>query len=250
LSIPGIEIHRSYDEYGPIRVFEEGTRRYLAFGEESQQSCVDLLNPAILTYEYTQAMMMALLYAPKPMSATLLGLGAGSLIHSLHKYDANIQINVAELRAKVIEVAEQWFGLEPSLSVNMEVSDACAYMASNPTKSDLIFSDIYNDDGMIESQLSPDFINDCYQNLNQEGVLVLNLWDQGSGTHPKAIQIIRDHFSDSCMTCQIEDGNLIAFAFKGGLPQINNRRLQPMAKKLSKSLSIPASKLLQRFRVA
>ena len=122
-------------------------------------------------------------------------------------------------------------------------------MASAPQQSDLIFADIYNDDGMIESQLSPDFLSDCYNNLNHEGILVLNLWDQGGGCHPQAVQRIRDYFGGHCMSCLIEDGNLIAYAFKGGLPQINNRRLQPMAKQLAKKLNIPAHKLLQRLTI-
>ena len=58
----GVEIHRSYDELGPIRVFENGSRRYLAFGEEAEQSCIDLHDPAKLVYEYTQAMILALLF--------------------------------------------------------------------------------------------------------------------------------------------------------------------------------------------
>jgi len=249
MSIPGVEIYHCHDEYGTISVFENGALRYLAFGEDAQQSCIDTLSPAILHYEYTQAMMLALLYKPKPSHVTLLGLGAGSFIHSLRQYNENIVLNAVELRQQVVDVAKEWFDLPSYTELSLHIHDACEYMANAPQKSDLIFADIYNGDGMIESQLSPDFLSDCFNNLNSEGILVLNLWDQGGGSHPQAIQRIRDNFGGHCMTCLIEDGNLIAYAFKDGLPQINSRRLQPLAKQLAKKLNIPVHKLLPRLTV-
>jgi len=249
MSIPGIEIFRCYDEYGPIKVFENGSFRYLAFGDDAHQSCIDMLQPARLNYEYTQAMMLALLYCPQPKNVTLLGLGAGSLIHSFHQYDPEIILNAVELREQVAEVAKEWFALEVFPNVYLHIQDACHYMTNQPHKSDLILTDIYNNEGMIESQLSPTFLNDCFENLTEFGILVLNLWEQGGGIHPQALQRIRDHFGESNMSCLIEDGNLIVFAFKGGLPQINNRRLQPHAKQLAKKLDIPIHKILQRLKI-
>ena len=247
MSIPGIEIFRCYDEHGPIRVFENGSHRYLAFGDDAHQSCINMLQPTRLSYEYTQAMMLALLYSPKPQQVTLLGLGAGSLVHSFYRYDPKIVLNVVELREKVADVAKEWFALPSFSGLSLHIQDACDYMASQPHKSDLILTDIYNNDGMIESQLSPTFLKDCFENLTEFGILILNLWEQGGGAHPLALQRIRDHFGEHNMSCLIEDGNLIVLAFKGGLPQINNRRLQPIAKQLAKKLDIPILKLLQRL---
>lgn len=249
MSIPGYEIYRCYDEIGPIRVFEDGMRRYLAFGEDSQQSCVDLANPATLVFEYTQAMALALLYQPTPKQTALLGLGAGSLVHCLQKYDPQMQLNIVELRSKVAEVAQQWFALEISPATSLHFGDAGDYMSNaEHDKCDLIFADIYNDDGMIQMQLSEIFLKHCYDHLNYEGVLVLNLWDEGGGSHPLAIQRIQDLFGDHCLTCLVEGGNLIVYAFKGGLPQINTRRLQPQAKRLAKQLNFPVQKLIEHIK--
>ena len=259
MTTPGLEIHRCYDELGVIRVFEYGSRRFLMFGEEAQQSCIDQLDPGTLVYEYTQAMMLALLYLPKPNLVTFLGIGAGSLLHSLNKYDPNISMAAVELRPKVVDIAQQWFTLDALPQVNVHIGDACDYISNTaiastlitdkPTSSDIIFADIYNDAGMIESQLSQSFLADCYHTLSDHGILVLNLWDQGKGSHPLAIQRLQDQFENSCMTCLIEDGNLIAYAFKGGIPPLNVRRLQPLAKKLAKKLNIPVHKLLDRLKV-
>mgnify|MGYP000498287725 CR=1 FL=1 len=246
----GHEIHRCYDEFGPIRVFENGALRYLAFGESAEQSCVDIQNPAKLVYEYTQAMMLSLLYFPKPKQVTLLGLGAGSLVHALHHFDPSVSIQVLELREKVIEVAQMWFALEAFSELTLELGDAANYIAKDHAPSDLIFADIYNDEGMIDAQLSNGFLSGCHKNLSDQGILVLNLWDEGGGSHPLALQAIRDLFGHHhCMTCLIEEGNLIAFAFKSGVPEINIRRLQPMAKKLAKKMQIPIHKLLARLNM-
>tara|TARA_R110002094_G_scaffold67536_2_gene76851 strand:- start:674 stop:1426 length:753 start_codon:yes stop_codon:yes gene_type:complete len=250
LSIPGIEVYRGHDEWGPVRVFEDGICRYMAFGTDAQQSCIDLLNPETLVYQYTQAMMLALLYQPKPERVTLLGLGAGSLVQSLQAYDPELPLSVVELRPLVAEVAQQWFelALAPPLSLHLE--DASCYMAQTSSRSDIIFADIYNDSGMIESQLNVDFLKNCYLNLNHGGVLVLNLWEEGRGLHPLAMQRLRDQFGEHCMSCLVEDGNLIAFGFKGGVPEDNPRRLQSPAKKLGRRLNIPLHKLVDRLKRA
>ncbi|OMH33658.1 hypothetical protein [Motiliproteus sp. MSK22-1] len=248
MSIPGYEIHRCYDDWGPIRVFEDGLRRYLAFGKDAEQSCVDLLSPATLIYEYTQAMALALLYQPAPKQVTLLGLGAGSLVQCLQDYDPGLELNVVELRPKVVEVAREWFSLELTPQLSLHLGDAGLYMANTPVRSDLIFADIYNDDGMIETQLDSVFLDCCYHNLSDEGVLVLNLWEEHRGSHPIAAQRIRKQFGNQCMSCSVEDGNMIVFAFKSGMPVNNPRRLQPLAKKLSRQLNAPVHKLVGRLQ--
>ncbi len=248
LSVPGIEIYRGHDAWGPVRVYEDGLRRYMAFGTAAQQSCIDLLNPQTLVYEYTQAMMLALLYHPQPSRVTLLGLGAGSLVQCLQAYDPQLPLSVVELRPLVAEVAQQWFELQITPQLSLHLEDASTYMAQTSVRSDLIFADIYNDDGMIEAQLNLEFLKNCYRNLNQGGVLVLNLWEEGRGLHPRAMQRLRDQFGAHCMSCLVEDGNLIAFAFKGGIPQDNPRRLQPSAKKIGRQLNIPLHKLVGRLK--
>ncbi|MEH6651340.1 MAG: fused MFS/spermidine synthase [Motiliproteus sp.] len=244
MSIPGFEVHRSYDEWGPVRVFEEGTRRYMAFDSDAEQSCVDLSDPTLLAYQYTQAMMLALLFQSRPQQVTVLGLGAGSLIHSLCRYDAELQIEAVELRPLVVEMAQQWFGLAQSPQLKLHINDAERYMRRSKADScDLIFSDIYNDHGMIDSQLNDQFLQNCFDHLTDNGVLVLNLWDEGKGINPLAAQRLWDQFGDNCLSCPIEDGNLIALAFKGGLPDYNPRRLQRKVNKLSQQLGIRLHRL-------
>lgn len=249
MSIPGTEIFRCYDDLGPIRVFEQGSTRHLAFSEDSQQSAIDLSCPSDLVFEYTQAMMLGLIYFPLPKRVTLLGLGAGSLVHAFRQYDHELLIDVAELRPLVIKVAQDWFGL-PSYDERLSLHgmDAEQYMAEFNGETDLILTDIYNDHGMLDLQLDAEFITNCFNALSRNGVLVLNLWDQGKGSHPKAKQALSHHFSEHCLGCSIDGDNFIVFAFKSGIPQINDRHLQPLIKKLSKRLPFSVSQYVHRLK--
>jgi spermidine synthase len=200
-------------------------------------------------YQYTQAMILALLFQPSPRHATVLGLGAGSLVHCLREYDPQLPLDAVELRPLVAQVAQQWFGLHPSPQLRLHIDDANRYMQrSDAAVSGLIFADVYNDHGMIDSQLDDDFLQHCFDHLTDDGVLVLNLWDEGRGINPLAAQQLWNQFGDNCLSCPIKDGNLIAFAFKGGMPHYSPRRLQSPLKKLSQRLAIPLHQLAGQLR--
>ena len=249
MSIPGTEIFRCYDDLGPIRVFEEGTVRFLAFGEDSQQSAIDLTRPSDLTFEYTQAMLLGLIYFPTPKRITLLGLGAGSMVHAFRQYSKELLIDVVELRPLVIKVAQDWFDLPADDDrLNILSEDAETYMAEFYGETDMILADIYNDDGMLDMQLSSSFLTDSFNALSRNGILILNLWDQGKGTHPKAKQALDAYFEGNCLSCSIGGDNLIVLAFKGGMPQINDRHLQPLVKRFSKRLPFSVSKFIGKLK--
>tara|TARA_R110001592_G_scaffold103247_3_gene290995 strand:- start:529 stop:1335 length:807 start_codon:yes stop_codon:yes gene_type:complete len=249
MSIPGTEIFRCYDDLGPIRVFEEGSVRYLAFSEDSQQSAIDLSRPSDLVFEYTQAMLLGLIYFPAPKRITLLGLGGGSLVHAFRQYSKELLIDLVELRPLVIKVAQDWFDLpREDDRLNLFPEDAEAYMAGFYGETDMILADIYNDEGMLDMQLNSSFLTDCFNALSRNGVLVLNLWDQGKGSHPKAKQALDVHFSANCLSCSIGGDNLIVLAFKGGMPQINDRHLQPLIKRLHKRLPFSLAQFVQKLK--
>lgn len=60
---------------GPILVTQRGGRRVLSFGTGLEQSSVLVERPASLTHEYTQIMLLSLLFV-EARHITLLGLGA------------------------------------------------------------------------------------------------------------------------------------------------------------------------------
>jgi hypothetical protein len=89
-SVPGKEIHRTYDEHGPIQVFDDGTKRYLSFGEGDEQSCILKAQPEMLQHEYTRAMLLPTLFL-EPRSAILIGLGGGAVPNCLFHHWPELQ---------------------------------------------------------------------------------------------------------------------------------------------------------------
>ncbi|WP_432470899.1 spermidine synthase [Amphritea sp. HPY] len=261
----GVEVFRCYDEFGPIQVFDEGPYRYLTFGEGGEQSRILVDTPAVPIYQYTQAMLMALLFQPAPGQVTLLGLGAGSLANALLDYSDSVTVTAVELRPQVLAVAQRWFQLSSSPRLTIHIRDACHYISQfshqleqqstadnslDDAPADLIFTDIYSDQGMQHEQLDPNFIFDCYTSLSDQGVLVLNLWDEGKGFHPLARERLTQQFGEQWIYCPVDSGNLIVFAFKGGVPEISQRRLIPLANKLGKQLNVPFKRLLNNLHSA
>ena len=247
-AMQGTEIVRLFDEYGPIYVYDDGPYRYMSFGSGGEQSRIERSRPAYPVYQYLQAMLLGLLYQPDPQRALMLGLGGGSLVHALLSYSDDLQISVAELRAQVLHTAREHFLLPDTPRLTITISDALDYLCDEATPHDLIFTDLFSDAGMQHLQLQQTYLQHCYRLLTDQGVLVLNLWDEGNGYHPEANQQLTELFGDNWLCCTIDSGNLIAFAFKGGKPESNPRVLMNDAKKLEKRLGFPARKLLNRLR--
>ncbi len=244
----GTEIACYFDEYGPIYVYDDGPFRYMSFGSGGEQSRIELSRPEYPVYQYLQAMLLGLLYQPNPHQVLMLGLGGGSLIQALLNYSDNLTISVAELRPQVLAAAAKHFQLPVSDRLTITISDALEYLQQTIEPQDMIFTDLFTDAGMLHQQLQDEYLHHCYHLLNDQGVLVLNLWDEGDGFHPLANQQLTQIFGDNWLCCTVDSGNLIAFAFKDGKPESNPRALLNGAKKLEKKLGFPARALLNRLK--
>ena len=79
MSINGTCISSTTDEHGPIYVYQTRTSRILSFDGKIQQSRMRLDDINGLAHSYTQAMMTGLFFTPNVKTATIMGLGAGSM---------------------------------------------------------------------------------------------------------------------------------------------------------------------------
>lgn len=247
-TLPGRELYRAYDDWGPVRVIEEGPRRYLTFGYGGEQSCIHCENPALPVFEYVQAMLLALLYLPAPRHVTLFGLGGGNLSNCLQAYDPTLMLSVVELRPLVVDIARDWLYLTETERLSIDIDDAECYAARGGVKTDILFSDIFLDEGMQPVQLDGDFLTDCHRLLNREGILVLNLWDQGEARNQLAVTPLKSLFDGRCLLCPVNGGNLIVLAFKGQFPVTNPRRMQQRARQLSRKIGVPLQRLLNQMQ--
>ncbi|NQZ29765.1 MAG: hypothetical protein HRU06_00740 [Oceanospirillaceae bacterium] len=243
------EVHQSIDQWGKVHVVSDSTNYYLTFGAGGQQSGMQINQPDRLLFQYTQAMMLGLLFFPKAHSALLLGLGAGSIAKSLLISDEQLHVTAIELRETVVEIAHQWFDLPKCERLSIETTDAFKYIKKTQQSHDLLFIDLYLDNGIQDSLTSNKFIRQCYNVLNEQGCLILNLWEEDKGYLPFDIPYLEETFNSQALMLVTDEGNIIVIIGKDFQCDPHPRRLQSKAKKLGDILDIPLQKLLNHLQV-
>lgn len=203
-------IHTQTDAHGDIAVIDIGEQRILSFGEGDEQSLQLKAQPELLQHPYTQAMMISLLFCT-PKRVLLLGLGAGSLLNSLHHTIPGVRIEAVELRQGVIDVAKKYFRLVSGKKIQLHCQGAREFLKVGVEKKvDLLMTDLYTYKGMDDTQVSGEFIDLCAQQLKVNGWLVINCWGT-TADHKPLFQHLGRIFAD-VRSCESGDGNLVIFA--------------------------------------
>lgn len=207
----GREIHRSYDELGPIQVIDDGNKRYLAFGTDDEQSCQLIHQPHVLQHEYTRAILLALLMV-NPNHITVIGVGGGGLLTALHHLLPDCILQGVELRREVARLAYKYFQLPKHNNIKIYIGDGYQYLKNEESKTDLIIADMYLAEGINEQQLSQQFIASSYKRLNNNGWLVLNYWLDHQ-MNESLIEALK-HYFDQIYMCDTGGGNWVIYAGK------------------------------------
>ncbi len=232
---PAREIHRSYDELGPIQVLDDGQKRYLAFGTDDEQSCQLKSQPYLLQHEYTRAILLALLMV-EPKHITIIGLGGGSLLTTLHHLLPDCQLQGVELRREVARLAYKYFQLPKHENIKVQIADGFQYLATTENFSDLIIADMYLAEGIDQQQLSATFIANSYCKLKEGGWLVLNYWlDHKMEEH--LANALHEYF-DQIFMCDTGGGNWVIYAEKVDINKtiIDDQKTKPLSKAAGFSL--------------
>ncbi len=215
MSYGGNIIFEDYDAYGEIRVIEDDTRRYLSFGPGDEQSACLKKDPALMLFDYTQAMLLGLVLRA-PHKALCLGLGAGSLVTALHTHCKGVKIDVVELRPAVIAAAQRYFYLPQSKNIQLHTGDAGAFLQHHAGRYDLIFSDLFTQDGLAPIQLDETFLANCATHLKPEGWLIINFWIKGKQQYEARLQeILLERLQalfPEVAVCPTGEGNWVFFA--------------------------------------
>lgn len=241
--LDGKEIYRGYDEYGPVLVIDDGTKRYLSFGEGDEQSCWLKSEPHLPQLDYIRAMCLVLLLT-EPKRIISLGLGAGTLNSCLHYHFPESVQQIVELRREVIDVAHRYFQLPRGKRIQTHHMDAKSYLDCVESKpADIIFSDIYDENGVDEQQHDPAYLHECYERLKPKGWLVLNCWKEHKG---ETLLTELSGLFDDIRTCTTQEGNWIVFAGKQSDTQ-TQKQLKQQAKLLSQKLGFALCPYLNRM---
>ncbi|ARU54517.1 spermidine synthase [Oleiphilus messinensis] len=248
MTIAGREIYRIYDPLGPIQVFDDGSRRVLAFGDNDEQSCLSLEHPYLLQHTYTRAMVLSLLFV-EPSRILILGLGGGCLPAFLHHHLLNSHVQVVELRQAVIDVAYRFFALPRDSRLEVVQSDVRRFFKQTVTGPvDLIMSDLFLSGGIDRHQFDTGYLEQCYHRLSDQGWLVLNCWLEHR-REQTSLRYLCELFPD-VRVCSTESGNWIIFAGKQPCAE-DKKTLEKRVRKLSSRFGwslMPQFKQLQLYR--
>lgn len=241
----GKELYRTEDEMGSIMVSQRGEKRVLSFDAGLEQSSVLMNKPYYLSHEYTQIMLLALIFT-QPRHLTILGLGGGGLVHCLSHYYSQAEIQVVEIRQAVIDIAYEWFDLPQRSGIQVSCVNALKYMRSAEAgTTDLILSDLYESTVMSEVQTHQSFIESCYCALSDQGWIVFNFHDLPDEDSP-VMQKITELFAE-VYTCDVFKGNWVMFCGKN--PSIFDKsELKSRAKALTQKVEMPLMYYFKQLR--
>jgi spermidine synthase len=222
---PGKLIYRTSDEFGIILVLDYPRYRVLSFDSMYEQSGFYVEKPYELVHEYTRIMLLALGFIT-PKHITILGLGGGSLLRSLHYYLDDCEFHAVELRQQVFEIARDYFDTPTDDRIRVSIADAQTQLVANADCStDIIFSDIYDAADMSSIQVQKEFLVECERTLSKQGWLVIN-YHTLPDRHSAFFKTLQDLFP-SIIICAGEFNSHVLFASKSHrtLSDISNEKI-------------------------
>jgi spermidine synthase len=239
------EVH---DAFGVIRVVQIGAYRFLEFGDAIEQSCVFQSDPSWLEYDYTRAMLLGALCHDAPETALFLGLGAGNLTQACLKYLPLEDVEAIELRPDVPRLAMEYLGLDDDPRLTIRIGDAIELLNSAET-ADLIFLDLYTDQGPGVGHLAWRFLENCREKLNPGGWLIINQW-AGNDGKPLGAALLRGLYHRYYWECPVKEGNVVLLIPADLEQRLDMVRLQARAAELAPRLGYSLQPLIDALRPA
>ena len=243
-------LEKRRDDFGPLKVTEAEGYRFLYFGEQTEQSCSFIADPAWLEYDYTRSMLLGLFWRSRPRDVLLLGLGGGALANCLLKHFEPQKLTAVELRPAVVELASRWLGLSQDERFYIGIGCAEAHVHGAPGSCDLLFMDLYMEGGISKLQLQSDFFRACHQALRPGGVMVINQWQMGDTGQPYASRMLEELFGSEYLQLPVEEGNILLFVPASGSLHLSKPEMLSWADDLESRLGYSLRPYIEALRRA
>ncbi|MBF0310269.1 MAG: spermidine synthase [Magnetococcales bacterium] len=205
-------------------VTEEGRERLLSFGNHMIQSRMDMVCPHALRLPYTRFLLGCLLLLTTPRKVLIFGLGGGSMVRFLLHHCPGCQLEVVEHCPEVLDIARRFFLLpdDPRLLIHLaEGGDFLLGLPSPPREGrfDTIILDAFDHQTMAASVYARHIFRVARHNLTANGLLILNLSSRMDDYYRAIMRELTEIFPESTLQLPLPGShNVIALAFKGGLP--------------------------------
>jgi spermidine synthase len=168
--------HIVVSETDAVRIlrFHKGPARE-ALGDSYAQSVISRDDPNALHMRYATYAVTGAALVENPRRALFIGLGAGSMPKFFARAFPDCTVEVAEIDAKVAEVARRYFFLPDLPNMTVTIMDGRMYLRQSKEKYDLIYLDAYRDQMIPFHLMTRDFLEEVKQKLAPGGVLVSNI---------------------------------------------------------------------------
>lgn len=169
--------------YSLIRVTEDNQGlRTLWFDDSGvRQSVVKPGDPDHLELPYARSMMIGLAICPQPRRVLIVGLGGGTIPGFIHKHYPQTTIDVVDIDAEVVRVAERFFGFRQDEHLRAHVADGRRFIAAVREPYDMIFLDAYSADEVPAHLTTREFLLAVRRAVDAErGVVLGNIWSRFS----------------------------------------------------------------------
>lgn len=228
-------------------VYTENGVANLHFEIGTVQSSMYLGEPDKLALGYTRTMAGCLLFNPAPTYVAMIGLGGGSLAKYCHRHLPQAHIVVAEINPHVIALRDEFAVPADSERFRVLCQDGAQFVAEMPGRVSTLMVDGFDTDGQAPSLCTQRFYDDCFLALDEEGMLVVNLYG-ADGELETYLSRIRRAFAQSLIAVKSDDcANLIVFAAKGDLLQVPEKQLQQRARELEREHKLGFQPLVTRI---
>src|SRR5699024_3705959 len=193
--------------------------RYWNLGTCWIQCVMSLTRTNDLVLTYTQQMMGWMLFErPQGINnLAILGLGAGGLVRFCHEHVQQAQIVVVEINPEVTAMCQACFRLPKSERID-SIHDDAGRWVDEPAQGgqyDLLLIDFYDAHARGTVCSSRSFYQGCADILNEHGICVINLFGNHESFDANMENIEAAFSGRYILLPEVDEGNVIAIAFKG-----------------------------------
>jgi spermidine synthase len=152
-----------------IRIDDDGDKKVLKYNGITYSAASA---SSIYTHLYWDYFIPLPLLFEKP-KILLIGLGGGTIPYQLSKIYNDIDIEIAEINEKMVEIAKTFTGIDLS-KFKIYIEDGATVVKLKRNEYNIIILDAYINDRIPKQFLGEEFISDAYSALKEDGILAIN----------------------------------------------------------------------------
>ncbi len=160
--------------YHRITVSDEGSIRYLKL-DNYWQSAKDRERPRRTIFAYADYMHLPLIFVPRPVRVTMIGLGGGTVPERYVTDYPTVVMQVAEIDPQVATIAQQYFDVRIGERLRVDARDGRLHLRLVQEPQDIIMTDAYLKDTIPFHLATREFFVLARSRLAPGGVMASNI---------------------------------------------------------------------------